>query len=172
MVALVAVATLLLWSGVAAAIQVTELGDDPAGIGAVLPPDMVDDWTGGDGGSTAPGDDVMVEPGDDLILEPGDDVIVEPDDGWLGDDVVGGDDPVSGEDGATYPTDDYIGLEEWLEESVYASEAGDLPGMAPDEPRNFGERISSLRHAGDNTPAAVIKGMEVRGYQQRSAGGE
>lgn len=186
MVALMAAAVLLLWSGVAAAAYVTEVGDDAVGIGAVLPPESGEDWSGGDGGSTTPGDDVVVEPtdgvvepidgvvkpGDDIIVEPGDDIVVEPGDGWMGDEVVGGDDPVTGEDGAMDPTDDYADLEEWLEDSIYASETGDLAATTADEPRNFGERISSLRHADDNTPAAAVKGMEVRGYQQRSTGGE
>lgn len=47
-------------------------------------------------------------------------------------------------------------------------ERGDEPTVTScAHPDNFGGTISSLRHAGDHTPAAVIKGKTVPGWSKK-----
>jgi hypothetical protein len=45
--------------------------------------------------------------------------------------------------------------------------AGEAPPESTVRPDNFGRTISSLRHSGDHTPAAVIKGKKVPGYHKK-----
>jgi hypothetical protein len=58
--------------------------------------------------------------------------------------------------------------------TTYTSEPGGITDTSEETPEpavhpdNFGGTISSMRHAGDHTPAAVVRGKMVPGYQKKA----
>ncbi len=53
------------------------------------------------------------------------------------------------------------------EETAPPGDEGDTTDSSYAHPDNFGGTISSLRHDGDHTPAAVVKGKDVPGWTKK-----
>jgi hypothetical protein len=99
-------------------------------------------------GGLAPSDDVSLHPSSSL-----------PPDTQAGDEVTAeSTEPTESADPSTYTTAD-------LEDTETTDEVTTEPTVHPD---NFGGTISSLRHAGDHTPAAVLKGKKVPGFYKKT----
>jgi hypothetical protein len=96
------------------------------------------------------------EPGSDQVVSP--ESIVSPETEGTGDSEV-----TTTETTATVEAD-----EPEDSESTDSTESTDTTAVEKEHPDNWGGYISGLRHQGDHTPAAVLKGKDVPGYTKKT----